>query len=80
MPIPDEIFRKLLYQARRIPQYPYREYFLRRLKDHKQELSTIEWNKEKERETEEMLAQLKRIVKVQQLYPSEPLVIEKGKQ
>lgn len=71
------IYHRLLAQARRIPQYSFREYFLRRIKEQRsdfslpQNLSTAE----------EMLAQLKRIATVQLLYDTQqPLVIEHQQQ
>ena len=75
-----KVYRQLLYQAAQIPQYSYREYFLRRIRETYKDPRVInEWNEEKERVAKEALEQLKRIVLVQRIYGSgQPLVVEEA--
>lgn len=75
-----KIYRQLLYQAAQIPQYSYREYFLRRIREtYKDPRIANEWSEEKERVAREALEQLKRIVLVQRIYGSgRPLAVEEA--
>lgn len=71
------IVRQLLYQASRIPQLPFRQYFIRHIRETYP--TTLEFTTELEQKAVKDLEQMRRIVAVQKLYGSgRPLVIEKA--
>lgn len=81
----QSLYRSLLRQARQFPQYNYREYALRKIKEEFSAAKSItdpqELTKFLEAERES-LAQLKRMTKVQELYSAglDKLVVESEKQ
>lgn len=71
------VVRQLLYQASRIPQLPFRQYFIRHIRETYP--TTLKFTTELEEKASKDLEQMKRIVAVQRLYGSgRPLVIEGG--
>ena len=71
------VVRQLLYQASRIPQLPFRQYFIRHIRETYP--TTLIFTTELEQAAIRELEQMKRIVAVQKLYGSgRPLVIERG--
>lgn len=71
------VVRQLLYQASRIPQLPFRQYFIRHIRETYP--STLAFTAELEQKAIQDLEQMKRIVAVQRLYGSgRPLVIERA--
>lgn len=78
------LYRALLQQARKLPQYNFRMHALRRIKEDfaaAQNLAKDEEIAKFEQDEQAALQQLKRIVKVQSLYSSDSstLVIEHNK-
>lgn len=70
------VVRQLLYQASRIPQLPFRQYFIRHIRETYP--TTLKLTTELEEKASKDLEQMKRIVAVQKLYGSgRPLVIER---
>lgn len=73
-----QLYKQLQRSAAKFPQYEYREFFKRRIRDHfaaaiaNKDISKEEfYNKEKE-----LLAVIRRQVVINQLYPTPKLVIE----
>lgn len=79
------LYKSLLRYARQFPQYNYRNYALRKIKDDftaAKSLKTPEELKKFVKEEQEALEQLKRMIKVQSLYfnESSKLVLEDEKE
>lgn len=79
------LYKSLLRYARQFPQYNYRNYALRKIKDEftaAKSLKTPEELKKFVKEEQEALEQLKRMIKVQSLYfnESSKLVLEDEKE
>ena len=71
------LLRKLLRQATRFPQLPFRIYFTRKIQDTYRDVC---WDESSFKKASEELQQMKRMVTVQRLYAStRPLVIEEEK-
>jgi hypothetical protein len=78
----QSLYKTLLRQAKKYPQYNYREYALRKIKEEFGAAKAISDPQELAKfmaKEEQTLEQLKRMVKVQELYcnDSEKLVVEK---
>lgn len=75
-----KLYRDLLREAHKYPQYNFRNYAIRKIKDRFREMNVIDKeinNEECIRESKESLDQLKRMRKIAALYVQDELVIEK---
>ena len=79
------LYKSLLRYARQFPQYNYRNYALRKIKEDFSDVKSLKTPEELNKfviEEQEALEQLKRMIKVQSVYfnESSKLVLEEGKE
>ena len=79
------LYKSLLRYARQFPQYNYRNYALRKIKEDFSVVKSLKTPEELNKfvkEEQEALEQLKRMIKVQSVYfnESSKLVLEEGKE
>lgn len=79
------LYKTLLRYARQFPQYNYRNYALRKIKEDFSSVKSIKTSEEMNKfvkEEQETLEQLKRMIKVQSLYVNESskLVLEEERE